>query len=157
MTSPIVTRSACVGLACAVLCAAGGCTLAGQYKDIHETDDRIAYKTDQLQQEEYLQTQLQAQMKQLSDDLVDKKLTSDQLDARLAELQKQNRSLASDNAQKRAKRDALAADLANYRAQVASIKASGATNAATQDAQQRQLDKLKLQIHNRLLALAQAG
>ena len=157
MTNRILTGGACVALSCVFLGAGCGCTIAGQYQDIHATDERIAYKTDQLQQEEELQTQLQAQMKQLSADVNDKKLTSDQLDARLAALQKQNQRLASDNAKKRAQRDALAAELTKYRAQVASIKASSATDAASKEAQQRQLDQLKAQIHNRLLALAQAG
>ncbi|MGF6545852.1 hypothetical protein [Paraburkholderia sp. BR13444] len=157
MNSPIITRGAHAVLFFAFLCAAGGCTIADQYADIKATDGRIAYKTDQLQQEVGEQTLLQTQMKQLSDDLTDKKLTSDQLDARLAQLQRQNRHLASDNAKKRAQRDALAAELAQDRAQVAAIKASSATDEAATQAQKRQLDQLKQQIHNRLLALAQAG
>ncbi|MCC8400486.1 hypothetical protein LJ655_01025 [Paraburkholderia sp. MMS20-SJTN17] len=157
MKSPIVTRGARAALFFAFLCAAAGCTIADQYADINATDSRIAIKTDQLQQEADMQKQFQTQMKQLSDDLTDKKLTSDQLDARLAQLQRQNRHLASDNAKKRAQRDALEAELAQYRSQVAAIKASGATDEAAMEAQKRQLDQLKQQIHNRLLALAQAG
>ncbi|MBC8724343.1 hypothetical protein F6X37_22945 [Paraburkholderia sp. 31.1] len=157
MKTPIITRRAYAALFFALLCAAGGCTIADQYSDINATDGRIANKRGQLQQEVDVNTQLQTQMKRLSDDLTDKELTSDQLDARLAQLQRQNRSLASDNAKKRAQRDALAAALAQYRAQVAAITASSATGEAATEAQKRQLDQLKQQIHNRLLALAQAG
>ncbi|EDZ97391.1 hypothetical protein BH160DRAFT_7311 [Burkholderia sp. H160] len=157
MKSPIITRGAHAALFFAFLCAAGGCTIADQYADIKATDSRIAYKTDRLQQEGIAHTQLQTQMKQLSDDLTDQQMTSDQLDARLEQLQRQNRHLASDNAKKRAQRDALAAELAQYRAQVAAIKTSSATDEAATEAQKRQLDQLKQQIHNRLLALAQAG
>ncbi|WP_148654458.1 hypothetical protein [Paraburkholderia caribensis] len=152
----------CVALpGCVLLCATWGCTIAGQYKDIHATDERIAVKTAEVQQADAEQAQLQAQMKQLSDELADKKLTSAQLDARLAALQKQNQQLAADNAKKRAQRDALARELADYRAQVAAIKASkpatGTSSEAALAAQQRQLDELKQRIHTRLLALAQGG
>lgn len=148
-------------LGCAWLCATWGCTIAGQYKDIHATEDRITVKQGELDEENAKQAQLQAQMKQLSDDLADKKLTSAQLDNRLAALQKQNQQLAADNAKKRAQRDALAKELTDYRSQVAAIKASnaatGASSQAEQAAQQRQLDALKQRIRERLLALAQGG
>jgi cell division protein FtsB len=148
-------------LGCVLLCATWGCTIAGQYEDIHATEDRITVKTQQLQQEEATQSQLQAEMKHLSDDLAEKQMTSAQLDARLAALQKQNQQLAAGNAKKRAQRDALTRELAGYRAQVAEIKAStppaGVSSEAAQAAQQRQLDELKQRIHTRLLALAQGG
>lgn len=148
-------------LGCLLLCATWGCTIAGQYQDIHATEDRVAVKTQELQQEEATQTQLQAQMKRLSDDLADKQMTSAQFDARLATLQKANQQLKADNAKKRAQRDALNKELAGYREQVAAIKAStpppGVSSEAAQAAQQRQLDDLKQRVHARLLALAQGG
>ncbi|WP_094781082.1 hypothetical protein [Paraburkholderia ribeironis] len=155
-------------LGCVFVCATWGCTIAGQYKDIHATEDRVTVKTEQLQQEVGTHSQLQAKMKKLSDDLADEMLTSAQLDARLEALQKQNQQLATDNENKRRQRDALTKELADYRAQVAAINANnaaikantaatGARTQAAQEAQQRQLDELKQRIRTRLLALAQGG
>jgi DNA repair exonuclease SbcCD ATPase subunit len=145
----------------ALLCAMQGCTIAGQYSEIKDTQHRVDVKTDQLQHEENTQADLQTQARKLSDDLSARQLNASQLDARLAALQAQNRQLASSNDKKRRQREALNKDLAGYRAEITRINQANATagasasaDAATSAQQQAQLDELKKRVRARLASMA---
>jgi len=149
-------QSQFVSIVCSIffVCAASGCTVIGQYKDLQDTNVRVQGKETELAHEEERQAELQSQMKQLSADLNDKKMTSDQLDARLAVLQKQNQRAATDNDAQRTKKRELDTQLVQYRAELAAMKQKPA---ADPEEQRRNLERLKGEIRKRLALLAQAG
>jgi hypothetical protein len=138
-------------------CGQCGCTVVGQYQDLQTTNQRIASKETELDQEEMLQAQLQDQMKQLSAELSNKKLTSDQLDAHLAALQRKNQGMKTDNARRQAKQHAIAAELSEDRARLAALKQTNAQTDEQLKQQHAQYEQLQKDISIRLAILAQAG
>lgn len=136
----------------AALCGTG-CTVISQYQDVQSTQQRVNAKEAELADEERLQADLHNQMKQLSADLANRKMTSDELDRRLAALQKRNDQLAATNAQERQKTAQARAELAQYRAQLEALQ----RNTSPDDDQTRaQITALKDEIRKRLANLANA-
>jgi len=147
------SQLALIALSALLACAGYGCTIAGQYQDIQDTNVRVQGKEADLQYEEQRHAALQDQMKRLSVDLGNETMTANQLEARLAALQAQNRQAASDNAAQRAKKRQLDAQLNQYRAELAALKQNTTMDPETQ---RETIRALKAKIAQRLALLAQA-
>jgi len=128
-----------------------GCTVISQYQDVQATQTRVNQKEVELSNEEALQADLHNQMQQLSADLANRKMSSDELDRRLAALQKRNDQLAATNAQEKQKTAAARAQIAQYRAQLDALQ----RDKTLSDVQaKQQADALREQIRKKLAILA---
>ena len=144
---------ASIAVATVVALCVSGCTVISQYNDVQATQQRVNAKETELATEEALHADLQNQMKQLSADLASKKMSSAELDHRLAVLQQRNDQLAATNAQERQKTAQARTQLAQYRAQLAALQRD---KSLTDQQAAEQIAKLKEEIGKRLAILAVA-
>jgi site-specific recombinase len=149
MKSPL----ACIAWLSVVAWSSPGCTVISQYNDVQSTQQRVNEKQTELANEEMLHAQLTGQMQQLSADLTNRKMSSDELDRRLVALQKQSDQLAATNAQEKQKTAQTRAQITQYRAELEAIK----RDKTLSDAQaNEQITALKEEIRKRLAILAAA-
>lgn len=140
-----------IAIGTAIALYGAGCTVISQYNDVRATKQRVNEKKIEVAIEQTREVDLRNQMRQLSSELANRKITSRELDRRLAELQRHNDELTATNARQRQLTGQARAQLAQYRTQLAALE-----RVPNQTDQQTlaQIAALKEEIRKRLAILA---
>jgi chromosome segregation ATPase len=134
-------------LSIAVACVVWGCTAIELKKEADEQQRRVDQKEQELRSAQSEQARLESEKQKLLKDLDDKRMTTDELQSKLARLRKENANAVAATEEQRRKKKALHERIQQYEAQLESVKRNK-TMAA--DERTKYVEHLKKEIKKQL-------